>query len=158
MHFAARRARSSQTGTGVRKESAVQAGMSTHERIQRELDLLKTRFTFDYQPDGQWARITEYSLPSGWSLESTQLAFEIPVQYPGGPPYGIYVPAGLRFNSQVPNSYSEPAPTQPPFGGSWGIFSWTTADGLWHPSADLTKGSNLLNWVVGFRGRFTEGV
>ena len=31
--------------------------MSTHERIQRELDLLKTRFTFDYQPDGQWVRI-----------------------------------------------------------------------------------------------------
>src|SRR5438309_4138319 len=102
MHFAARRARSSQTGTGVRKESAVQAGMSTHERIQRELDLLKTRFTFDYQPDGQWVRITEYSLPSGWSLESTQLAFQIPVQYPGGPPYGIYVPAGLRFNSHGP--------------------------------------------------------
>ena len=128
------------------------------ERIQRELDLLKTRFAFEDHLDGQWVRIMEYPLPSGWNLGSTQLAFQIPVQYPGSPPYGIYVPVGLRFNSQIPNNYSEPAPTQPPFGGTWGIFSWTTEDGLWYPSADINKGSNLLNWVLGFQGRFREGV
>jgi hypothetical protein len=132
--------------------------MSMQERIKRELDLLQTRFTFEYQPDGQWVRVVKYPLPSGWNVGTTPLAFQIPVQYPGGPPYGIYVPAGLRFNSQIPNSYTEPAPTQPPFGGNWGVFSWTTADGLWHPSTNLTNGSNLLNWVVGFQERFKEGL
>jgi hypothetical protein len=128
------------------------------ERINRELDLLKTRFTLEYQPDGQWVRIAKYPLPSGWSVELTEIAFQIPVQYPGGPPYGIYVPAGLRFDGQIPRNYSEPAPIQPPFAGNWGIFSWTSEDGLWHPTADLTKGSNLVNWAVGFRERFQEGV
>ena len=128
------------------------------ERISSELDLLRTRFTFEYQPDGRWVHIVKYPLPSGWTAGCTQLVFQIPVQYPGGPPYGIYVPAGLRFNSQVPNNYVEPAPTQPPFGEVWGIFSWTTEDGLWYPSADLKRGSNLLNWVIGFQGRFREGL
>jgi len=129
------------------------------ERIEQEISLLKTRFSdLEYRPDGQWTRILKYPLPSGWNLSSTQLAFPIPIEYPGGPPYGIYVPAGIRFGGQMPNNYTEQAPTQPPFGGAWGVFSWTTQDGSWHATADLTKGSNLLNWVLGFQRRFEEGV
>jgi len=129
------------------------------ERIEQEIGLLKTRFSdLEYQPCGQWVRILRYALPSGWNSSSTQLAFLIPVEYPSGPPYGIYVPTGIRFGGQMPNNYTEQAPTQPPFGGSWGIFSWTTQDGVWHATADLTRGSNLLNWVLGFQRRFEEGV
>ncbi len=129
------------------------------QRIVQEIDLLKTRFAeLEWQPVGQWVRIPKYLLPPGWNSSDTQLAFPIPIEYPGGPPYGIYVPAGIRFGGQLPNSYTEQAPTQPPFGGAWGIFSSTTQDGAWHATADLTKGSNLLNWVLGFQRRFEEGL
>ena len=128
-------------------------------RVNQELDLLKTRYSnLQYQPDAQWVLIREYSLPSGWNFTTVDLAFQIPPQYPAAPPYGICVPAGIQFNGQRPNNYTEPAPSQPPFAGNWGIFSWTTEDGLWQSHAELTKGSNLLNWVIGFRQRFIEGV
>src|SRR5271166_2618225 len=99
--------------------------MRVQERINLELGMVRKRFPgLEYRPDGQWVLIPKYSLPSGWSLSETSLAFQIPVQYPASPPYGIYVPMGLLFNGQQPNSYSQPAPTQPPFGGVWGVFSW----------------------------------
>jgi hypothetical protein len=128
------------------------------ERINQEIGLFKTRFpNLEYRPDGRWFRIPEYPLPSGWNFSIIQLAFTLPAEYPGGPPYGIYVPTGIRFRGQVPGNYTEQAPNQPPFAGTWGIFSWTTLDGAWHATADLTKGSNLLNWVLGFQRRFEEG-
>jgi hypothetical protein len=129
------------------------------ERINQEIGLLKTRFPdLEYRPDGQWIRTPAYPLPSGWNFSATHLAFPIPIEYPISSPYGIYVPAGIRFGGQLPNNYAEQAPTQPPFGGVWGIFSWTPQDGVWHATADITKGSNLLNWVLGFQRRFEEGV
>jgi len=96
-------------------------------------------------------------LPHGWNREVTEVAFPIPVGYPGTPPYGIYVPAGILFNSMRPKDYTEPAPSQPPFGGTWGIFSWTLGDGQWRPAADAASGPNLVNWVLGFGVRFREG-
>ena len=129
------------------------------ERINQEIELIKTRFPdIEYLPDGQWIHIPRYPLPSGWDPSPTQLAISIPVEYPGGPPYGIYVPSGMRFSGQPPNNYNDQAPMQPPFGGAWGVFSWTTQDGVWHATTDLTKGSNLLNWVLGFQRRFEEGI
>jgi hypothetical protein len=129
-------------------------------RLEQEIKLLSTRFSdLEYRPDGQWVRIPKYHLlPFGWNFSELPLAFQIPVQYPGGPPYGICVPAGILFNGQRPNNYTEPAPAQPPFGGTWGIFSWTTVDGQWRATAEITHGSNLLNWVLGFQQRFEEGV
>lgn len=127
-------------------------------RIEEEVALLKTRFPdAEYRPDGRWGRVPSYDLPSGWGPSSIQLAFLVPVEYPGAPPYGIYVPSGMRFGGRTPNNYTDTAPAQPPFGGTWGLFSWTTQDGLWHPAADVRKGSNLLHWVLGFRRRFEEG-
>src|SRR5690349_37911 len=128
-------------------------------RVEEEIELLKSRFfALEYRPDGQWIHILSYPLPAGWNFSERPLALQVPLQYPGTPPYGIYIPAGILFNGQRPSNYSEPAPTQPPFGGTWGVFSWTTTDGQWHATADLTKGSNLLNWVLGFQQRFKEGV
>ena len=94
------------------------------ERIERELALLRQRYGgLEYKEEGRWVRIPSYPLPEGWNRSSTEVVFQILIGYPGTPPYGIYTPAGLLFNKEPPNSYTEPASTQPPFPGTWGIFS-----------------------------------
>lgn len=129
-----------------------------HERIQQELRLLRQRWPdLEYREEGNWARIPSYALPNGWNREVTEVAFAIPVGYPGTPPYGIYVPSGILFGGARPKDYTEPAPAQPPFGGTWGIFSWAPGDGQWRPAAEPVSGSNLVNWVLGFAVRFREG-
>jgi hypothetical protein len=129
------------------------------ERIRKELDLLRTRYhDLEYIEEGQWVRGFAYPLPDGWNRSETDIAFPIPIGYPGTPPYGIYTPAGLLYNGKRPNNYQEPAPNRPPFTGIWGVFSWTTKDGQWRAATDLDTGWNLLNWVMGFRDRFLEGV
>jgi hypothetical protein len=69
------------------------------------------------------------------------------------------VPGGLTCNGQHPDNYTEPAATQPPFGGTWGLFSWSTVDGQWRATAepDPVRGYSLLSWVSGFAERFKEG-
>jgi len=66
------------------------------------------------------------------------------------------VPIGIQFQNSKPDNYVEPANNQPPFNGSWGVFSWSPENG-WRATADLIKGSNLLNWVLGFANRFSDG-
>lgn len=128
------------------------------ERIEQELALLRQRYPdLEYREDGRWVRVPSYRLPAGWNRASTDVAFQIPTGFPGTPPYGIYVPAGLTFNSAGLANYTEPAASQPPFGGTWGLFSWTTLDGQWRATADLIDGYTLLNWVTGFADRFREG-
>lgn len=128
------------------------------ERIEAELALLRGRYPdLEYRPEGHWVKIPRYPLPAGWSGSETDVAFQIPVGFPGTPPYGIYVPGGITFNGTRPDNYTEPAPSQPPISGSWGIFSWTPDDGAWRATTDPTTGSNLLNWVIGFAQRFREG-
>jgi len=128
------------------------------ERIKEEMRLIRQWFPdAEYHEEGHWVRIPSYSLPREWSQSSTEVAFQIPVGYPGTPPYGIYVPTGLQFQSSRPDNYMEPAGSQPPFSGTWGVFSWSPEGGQWRPTADIRKGSNLLNWVLGFADRFSEG-
>lgn len=128
------------------------------ERIEQELTLLRSHHpNLEYESEGRWVRIPSYQLPEGWNRSVIDVAFQIPIGYPGTPPYGIYTPAGLAFNRTRPDNYAEPASTQPPLGGTWGIFSWTPVEGQWRPTADLLTGSNLLNWVLGFADRFREG-
>jgi hypothetical protein len=127
------------------------------ERLTKELDLLRKHFSaVEYVEDG-WFRVSDYSLPAGWNRASTDIAFCARAEYPGTPPYGIYVPVGIRFNEQVPASYQEPASQQPPFGGTWGIFSWQAEEATWRPAATVEAGSNLSNWARGVEQRFREG-
>lgn len=126
------------------------------DRIRQELEHLRTRYKVELVEEGRWARVASYPLPAGWNRTATDVAFQIPVGYPGTPPYGIYVPSGVLFNDEPPDNYKEPAPSQPPFGGTWGLFSWQP-DGPWLATADIVSGSNLLNWVMGFAARFREG-
>src|SRR5690349_13332271 len=119
------------------------------DRLKLELELLRSRYpNLEFREQGQWVRLPEYRLPRGWSSESRDVAFQIPIGFPGTPPYGIYVPAGLRFEGQVPGNYAEPASVEPPFAGTWGCFSWAPADGEWRVASEPTKGSNLLNWAL----------
>jgi hypothetical protein len=128
-----------------------------NERIKQELELLRKRYAgLEYRDDGQWVRIPGYTLPEGWNRSSTDVVFQIRPDYPGAPPYGIYVPAGIMFKGERPSNYTEPVGNQPPFGGSWGIFSWTI-EGEWRATKDLVTGSNLANWVSGFADRFRQG-
>jgi hypothetical protein len=127
-------------------------------RVEAELALLRAFYAeTEYRPEGLWVCVRRYPLPPGWSVTETAVAFQIPVGYPGTPPYGMYVPAGLTFKGQRPNNYTEPASVQPSFGGPWGVFSWQPADGQWKPAATPVAGTNLLTWVRGFAARFSEG-
>jgi hypothetical protein len=128
------------------------------ERIDKELALLRSRFPeVEYKQEGQWFRIPSYPLPEGWNRSATDVAFQIPQGYPGAQPYGFYVLSGLLFQEARPDNYTEPAPAQPPFPGPWGMFSWSPVPGQWRATADLSTGSNLLNWAMGFADRFRLG-
>lgn len=130
------------------------------ERIEKELELLRRHYSkLEYRADGRWIRIPGYGLPEGWSPQSTDVAFQIPPAFPATPPYGIYVPAGIKFKNEQPLNYTESSSAQPPFGGVWGQFSWSTVDGQWRATAepDPARGYTLVAWVKGFAVRFGEG-
>lgn len=130
------------------------------ERIDKELALLRQHYPdLEYREEGRWVRVPAYPLPAGWSAAATDVAFQIPVNFPGAPPYGIYTPSDLRIDGNKPDNYTEPAQTQPPFGGSWALFSWSTTDGQWRATSqpDPARGYTLLAWVRGFAARFAEG-
>ena len=125
------------------------------DRIEQELAVLRKRYPgLEYRQDGQWVRIPSYPLPSGWNRADTDVAFQIPVGYPGTPPYGFCAPEGLLFNGQTPDNCTSADPI-PPFGGAWTRFSWQPES--WQSRATVTAGSNLLNWVLGFSVRLREG-
>ncbi|MHC4402338.1 MAG: hypothetical protein ACYTG0_21955 [Planctomycetota bacterium] len=125
------------------------------KRIAQELELLRRQYP-DLVHKERWVRIARYELVDGWVRAEVPVAFFIREGYPGVSPYGIYVPVGTRYQGQMPKSYKEPAKPQPPFDGTWGVFSWEAAS--WHPTADPEKGHNLLNWAQGFIDRFKEGL
>jgi len=130
-----------------------------NERIKEELELLRRSYSnIEYIDTGQWVKIKDYPIPAGlsWNRQATDVCFQIPAGYPGAQPYGFYVPAGIQFNGNLPDSYREPAQSSPPFEGTWGLFSWSV-NSAWLPKAELRTGSNLLNFVRTFKDRFSEG-
>ncbi len=125
-------------------------------RIEQELGLLRTRWPeLQYDAGGRWVFLPGYPLPAGWNRAVTDLVFQIQVNHPGAAPYGFLTPNGLLYNGNVPTNYQDPAPTQPPFPGPWGLFSWSPED--WQPHADVAAGSNLFTWAQSFTRRFIEG-
>lgn len=125
--------------------------------MEEELALLRERYEqVDYVTEGRWIRVQPVRTGAGWSQDPVPAAFQIPSGYPGTPPYGFYVPAGLTYNGREPQSYQRAPSTQPPFEGEWDMFSWQQ-DGDWRAKVDVVTGSNLLNWIRSFRDRFAEG-
>ena len=127
------------------------------ERVVQELELLRKYYpNIEYKEEGRWVRIPSYPLPEGWNRSTTDVAFQIKPGHPGTPPYGFCVPVGLEYQGHRPESYKDSASPHPPFEGRWGIFSWAHTE-QWRPTANVTTGSNLLNWARSFADRFREG-
>lgn len=144
-------------GIGFCRRVRWKRGFQRAERILAEIELLKTIYP-GLEVKDNWVRIPDVKLPAGWNRSQTDVAFQIGDPFPGAPPYGLYVPAGLRFDSKIPDKYTEPASSIPPFAGSWAMFSWAVhEDSDWRATADVRHGSNLLMWVRGFSQRFAEG-
>ena len=144
-------------GHGFSKKVRWKRGDLFTARVQAELELLRQRYPA-LEVNGAWVRIPDIPLPAGWNRVTTDVAIQIPQNYPGGPPYGIYVPNGLRFKDEMPGEYQDAAANQPPFSGTWGVFSWTPESGAWaQPTQGIVSGPNLLNWALGFRVRFEQG-
>lgn len=145
-------------GHGFAKKVKWKRGDSLHDqRLAAELAILSKHFG-EVQFSSGWFLIPSYpTCLDGWNRHETPVAIQAPVGYPGSPPYGIYVPSGLRFKGAKPSNYQEPAGNRPPFEGEWAVFSWAPGDGAWRPDADLHAGSNLLNFALGIAQRFREG-
>ncbi len=129
------------------------------ERIEIELALLRRYYPkVNYIENVQWVHLEDHPIPSDlpWNRKATDICFQVLPAYPGTPPYGFYVPAGMLCGGSPPESYTEPATNSPPFPGVWGLFSWTRETG-WQPTADIHTGSNLLSFVTTFKDRFLEG-
>jgi hypothetical protein len=128
-------------------------------RLSKELEILRSAYpSFEFQENGWWLRVPAYPLPDGWNRDDTDIAVQVPPGYPATPPYGIYVPSGILFRAARPNNYQEPAGNQPPFAGSWGVFSWSPADGEWQvPTIEIVGRVSLLSYVRGVAVRFQEG-
>lgn len=127
------------------------------ERLEKELELLRARYPdLEYRSEGRWILIPSYPMPEGWNRTKTSVAFQVLIGFPGTPPYGFYVQAGILYEGKKPANYTEPAPNRPPFPGSWGVFSWAHTED-WRATSDPCTGSNLLNWTLGFSHRFREG-
>ncbi len=126
------------------------------DRLDQELRLLRSRWPeLRYDDPGRWVLLPGYPLPSGWSQSVTDVVFQVQMNHPGAAPYAFLTPSGLLHEGRVPTNYQDPAPSQPPFGGSWGIFSWSAED--WQPHAEIRAGSNLFTWAQSFTQRFLQG-
>jgi hypothetical protein len=127
-------------------------------RINDEITLLRSAFP-DAELEGQWVLIKNYPVPPEprWSQPIISVCFQVLIGYPGTPPYGFYVPKGLKCNDTSPLRYTEVINTKPPFAGEWGFFSWQH-DNSWFATDKVETGSNLLNFARSFRDRFLEGV
>ena len=122
-------------------------------RLQLEIDLIRTAFPLAAYKD-RWVLLPRFWMPSEWSPAEPDIAIFLRPPYPAISPYGIYAPAGMTFRGQAPQNYAVANPP-PPFPGAWWIFSWEAEE--WQPSTEITKGHNLLTWVVGIKKRFSEG-
>jgi len=146
-----------QLGHGFCRRVRWKRGFVRSERIDAEIALLRRHYP-RLERNGDWIRLPEMTLTPDWAPNPTSFAFQLADTFPGTAPYGLYVPAGLRWKGQTPRDYTEPAANAPPFGGAWGMFSWTVVDpNDWRPSSSVEKGVNLVQWVSGFRQRFAEG-
>ena len=127
-----------------------------NERIEQELALLRTVYPdLEWYPDTFWVRFPSYALPNGvWKQSEIELAFQMPQNLPGQQPYGFWVRPSLELaDGRAPNNYTFPASI--PLGADWGQFSWSPM--VWQPQAEITVGSNMLNFVRSIADRLREG-
>ncbi len=142
-------------GHGFAKKVRWQRGEGVFDlRLLNEYEHLQGHFKH-VQKQQNWFLIPNYPLPSGWSISKANIAFRVLPGYPATPPYGFFVPSGLRHNEAVPGNYQDSIADVPPFTGQWGMFSWSPLE--WRPSDNLGAGFNLLNFALSFATRLREG-
>jgi len=146
-------------GHGFAKHVRWKRGDSVFDdRLEQELVLLGGRYP-DTRREREWYLIPDWRIAiEGWNRVSTSVAFRAQQGFPAAQPYGIYVPAGIRYRDTVPQNYQEPVVDKPPFPPAvWGIFSWSPDDAQWRPGATARSGSNLLNFALSFSQRLRQG-
>ncbi len=127
------------------------------ERVAAEVALLKSAFPKLEIGDDLWCRFPEYKVPPGiWNVDVVELAFQIPPQLPGTAPYAFWVrpPLALASGGAISNYTPNVAI---PLGAGWGQFSWVLEP--WAPApdiADITTGTNMVNFVESFAARLRE--
>lgn len=129
------------------------------DRIDQEIMLLRKHYSdLRVDDDKKWILLPNYVLPTGmdWNMDVIDICVEIKPGFPGTSPYGIYVPAELRYNGQELLNWQPKTNNQPSFPGVWALISWSPVD-KWKPGSNITTGSNLLNFVLSFVDRFKEG-
>lgn len=126
-------------------------------RLDEELLLLQSRFP-GTRREGNWFMLPEVPVPSiGWNRDKVDVVLRVQPGYPGTPPYGFFVPSGLRINCAVPDNYQDAVGEAIPFPGAWGLFSWQPDDGQWRATAAAIGGSNLLNFALSVLVRLLQG-
>jgi len=144
-------------GQGFGKKIQYKRGY-TQNRLAKEIEMLREVYN-QVTINGNWVHIKDFPVPSGikWSKSSIDVCFQVPEGYPGIPPDGFYIPAGTTCDGKRPNNYSEPAPSSPPFDGTWGFFSWHPVTG-WTATSEAEKGSNLQDFARTMSRRLSDGV
>jgi len=126
-------------------------------RVDQEVSLLKNWFgdCLEYVPNGSWVRVSDYRIPSQlWAPDIVEVCFQMPPGLPGQAPYAFHVRPQVRLISgEVVNNYTYPTATA--FGDGWGTFSWQLAE--WHPGAEPSGGTNMLDFARSIAERFREG-
>jgi hypothetical protein len=127
------------------------------ERVTAEIALLKSAFPELEIGADLWCRFPAYKLPPEiWNAETAELAFQIPAQLPAAAPYGFWVrPQIALMNGAAISSYTPNVTI--PLGEGWGQFSWVLDP--WTPATDITeitKGTNMVNFVESFAARLRE--
>jgi hypothetical protein len=127
------------------------------ERIEQELALLRSVYpNLEWRGDALWVRIPEFAVPPGsWKQAVVEVAFRMPPGLPGEAPYAFFVRPGLEpVSPSTIENYLYPV-SSPCFGDDWGQLSW--APEAWAPHAEITRGSNMLNFARSFADRLREG-
>jgi hypothetical protein len=142
-------------GHGFAKKIRWQRGDGVFDlRLTDELKHLQGQFKKAQQHEN-WFLLPNHPLPAGWSLKTANIAFRVLPGYPATPPYGFFVPNGLRFEGVFPSNYQEGVADVPPFEGQWAMFSWAPQE--WKSSHSIAAGFNLLNFALSFTVRLKEG-
>ena len=140
--------------------SPVQAGLTMGsaqdrlaERLGQEESLLAEAFpTARLDRESLTVLLPDLPLTDGWSHDSSDVLFAIPSNYPAGRPDNICARPDLRLASGA-----EPANIMGEHehaGRRWMQFSWHPDE--WRPTADASRGGNLVNYLIGAIARFEE--
>jgi hypothetical protein len=125
-------------------------------RLTEELALLRSNYSaVDYLEANSlhWFQVQDFRMPDACSPNIVPVVFSVTQGYPGGEPYGFFVPRNMTVGGSAPGEAGPPHP--PPFSGDWRFLSWSPVG--WKPTADIQSGSNLWGWVRSFVQRLREG-